>query len=1094
MDSSLVGWILTGIVALFLLFGIMWGAIRGLIKSGFRTGWIVLTAVILLFLTPIITSSIYTVNLSFAGDMLAGMLPDTVTLPATLTIQSLIDWALASYLPFDVSELGATIELIQNLPFLLINAFVFLLLFWLTKVVLWPIWAIIAATVPPFKKKRKDGTPRKKFRLAGMAVGVVLGLFVASMTLMPVLGILDIVVTVDRKTAEKRGPSANGLVTELAGAEAMSYVMAYENSPARYILRYTGMEWVGNIFYTKLSTVTVGDGASKKSVNLKEEIVNAAMLAADGQELFSMFAMLQDGTITQDDLMKMLGLARDVVNGVFDSNIVKIVADELIPVLINMLLDESDDAWFKLSDLKLGNDRLEDLLTGSLTEFKKVVMDTIKHDVNQLFDIADALGESGILLELLKPASGTVNFEFILSKIDDTLIKAISDGIFGMHMVEGIAVLALETAFHYVADLIDTTINVGETEKLVDIEGLKTTFEKVLGFGLEIVGGIDFNNDNYFEQAGNVMLVVGKLLDTFKKDFSPVAWRELMPAVMGMLEDMLFEAIDGGDLGFKLPDELVNAIRDCLGNIISCPSFEEEFAKYADIMNDIGALVDSLSGEGEFDITSLDLAVVGNILDTIRISHIFGDPVFSNIVTGFIGMAGTLMGELDDDDPMKLMLDGLLSQITDNITAFNESGEKYADALPELMGLFGVFMDIFDAGITDPLEILESPLFAELGAALDAINANKLLKGVPDFVLGALLSIAGETFLGDEPDMLDPMNIAISDIFTILGENITDNDICYEQEFVNLQGFFATIMGLMDDPEAFLGEDPMGALTGILDALNGIVNGDAGADPVVPPSQLITAEVVEVIDRLIIGMFLDMAPGMMTGAPSEFGDLITEMLTNYGTATEVNYGMELANLLDLFGVAMTLPALTTETDTEVIMQKIGEALTNLNAIADSNGKIVTPGVAYAVIDLISDIAQGVFAGMLPAMMDELFGGIVAQLNIELDGLLTYLAVAPFEKEDLFDSSTGLLPDVEGALINEITGLSLAQLFALQAVLSDESPTGFVVVMGTLIGEAVTLLLDPTDATGHGLTTTEADILLHIDSLSSAIDNYLASLA
>ena len=61
------------LLVLAIIAGMIWGTIRGLKKQTFRLGWILVTAVVLFFLTPVITRGLMNVNLGFLNINISGV-------------------------------------------------------------------------------------------------------------------------------------------------------------------------------------------------------------------------------------------------------------------------------------------------------------------------------------------------------------------------------------------------------------------------------------------------------------------------------------------------------------------------------------------------------------------------------------------------------------------------------------------------------------------------------------------------------------------------------------------------------------------------------------------------------------------------------------------------------------------------------------------------------------------------------------------------------------------------------------------------------------------------------------------------------------
>ena len=127
MNASIISLGITGLVGIFLLFGFLWGLIRGLKKSTFRLSWIIVTAIICLFLTHTITNVLVGLDLSFIG------LEHNEQPVSTLSeyLQLILTDSMGNNI---VNGMPATISLITQIPVMLCSPFVFVILFWLFKI------------------------------------------------------------------------------------------------------------------------------------------------------------------------------------------------------------------------------------------------------------------------------------------------------------------------------------------------------------------------------------------------------------------------------------------------------------------------------------------------------------------------------------------------------------------------------------------------------------------------------------------------------------------------------------------------------------------------------------------------------------------------------------------------------------------------------------------------------------------------------------------------------------------------------------------------------------------------------------------------
>ena len=82
MVEKYIPLIVAGVFALFIIFGLLWGLIRGLKRTAFRAGWIVVIALICFFVAPLLTKWVMTMRLP-AMNVGDGVTCNTLTELAT---------------------------------------------------------------------------------------------------------------------------------------------------------------------------------------------------------------------------------------------------------------------------------------------------------------------------------------------------------------------------------------------------------------------------------------------------------------------------------------------------------------------------------------------------------------------------------------------------------------------------------------------------------------------------------------------------------------------------------------------------------------------------------------------------------------------------------------------------------------------------------------------------------------------------------------------------------------------------------------------------------------------------------------------------
>lgn len=277
------------------------GALRGMKKELCRVGSLFAIGLLLFFLVPGLAKTIIltVVSLIYPGGStfseVAGMI--------------------AADMNLDAAVLGSTIETILALVASLLVPFVFVALFWVCKLISWPIFALVCLIIrnvrkpfpdaadntvvaSPTEEAGQDGAaqevaatedesvkvggvavtkqrkPDLTERLIGAAIGLVVGLFLGALTFMPLTQLSKTVDTVGKDT-----------VAELAGDEVADMVFFWSESPAGSLYRVTQLESLFGLLHNSLAKVEIEDRVYEaKSLNEVLEIVPDVLALAEDLE------------------------------------------------------------------------------------------------------------------------------------------------------------------------------------------------------------------------------------------------------------------------------------------------------------------------------------------------------------------------------------------------------------------------------------------------------------------------------------------------------------------------------------------------------------------------------------------------------------------------------------------------------------------------------------------------------------------------------------------------------------------------------------------------------------------------------------------
>ena len=194
MNAGVVSSSLTCIFLVFLTLGFLYGLWRGFSKSLTRLLIVVAVTVATFFIVPSLSHTLITADISSWNLSVGGVQVQT------------INEFLTEYLAgFDkVNELmnasPTFTKFIQMVPEVLVNIVLFLVFFFVVKMISMIIYWILSAIF--FSKKKTEG--KNKHRFIGAVIGAVQGLLVACVVLMPVFGLMNLANTAEIALSESR--------------------------------------------------------------------------------------------------------------------------------------------------------------------------------------------------------------------------------------------------------------------------------------------------------------------------------------------------------------------------------------------------------------------------------------------------------------------------------------------------------------------------------------------------------------------------------------------------------------------------------------------------------------------------------------------------------------------------------------------------------------------------------------------------------------------------------------------------------------------------------------------------------------------------
>ena len=473
--------VLTVLAIFIIVLSVIVGIKRGMKKSFFRLGWLFVTALILWFVTPPISNALNSIDLTSLGLEVAGPVHRLSDIGVNLLneiVRNIGDAELANI----ISGSNALNSFAANLPTLILNIVMFVLLFFITKYLLWPIYALISSKIfdkdkrarKQYEKRLRElkkkgmpisnadlkSVPQKKnnYRAVGGIVGLVTGLLVCAVTFSPIVGVSSIYNTVysEVMTTTEEGEEAPLLSTIEGGEEVNSILSSYEDSVSSKILRYTGMEFMSNVIFSNMAVMDVED----EKIKLTDE-VNSLVSAYN--EVNSIVEVTSKGTenLTQRDVTDVITSIKEIFFDIENSNLIYIIGDEILPQVIDLYVVNNDEFVLEFSGVDYAK-LLKDAYVES-TKDEKLTMSNIQSQVDAGLDIVLLFNNNNLLIPIIKGEVETT--EEVLSLICDNITNP-SD--FSNNLVDS---------------MYEVTLLEGEYPTLIDglVENLYQSFE-ISGF------------------------------------------------------------------------------------------------------------------------------------------------------------------------------------------------------------------------------------------------------------------------------------------------------------------------------------------------------------------------------------------------------------------------------------------------------------------------------------------------------------------------------------------------------------------------------------------------------------------------------------
>ncbi|MDD4816166.1 MAG: hypothetical protein PHQ62_03420 [Clostridia bacterium] len=649
---TLVILILNVLLAIFLLYGFLWGIGRGLKKSAIRFAYFIGFVIIAAIASPFVSSALAGITIPGLGSSLEQFL-----------LEKIQDIPEISQMVASSEAMG---DLIAKLPILFINIIVFVVLVYISRIFSWIGYTI--TTKIHLKKKKpvgkfgdkkytvKDGQPvvltevkEKKNRLLGGLIGAVQGLILLFLTLLPLTGIVGMAGSyINQTVSAQSNNTVNAVVsepeyTELAKllrqnlpAEAVEVIDAYSSS---IVVKVFSVGEFDLKCFDSLTTINIGG----QKVTLRNEVKTVGEVVESAIYIMNFAEQMQnaESELNWEDLD--FNKMKKAVNAMFDSGFVRSVGMDALNYYLNYAtvgnpFDLPDEAIQMLQAIK----------TSLAGEIDTQTADILKSDILALLGMAQAVFESG-LVDLLQSDEEPTPVQIIAClKGADNQYKTVSDffdSLFNSKtlkaaLCEGVNIGTSELAKVITEKITEENEGVAPSQavvfsqiqpNLVSWTNVKNEIQTSIIKGIEIyeiVGDINFDTANettilgleYEKVITNVGTILNNLKNTsiLKGTESENSVLDELFANLNRIEEIgtYFDLTKLSDVDFEEEfDPIVGLINIFKPAIISETTYDYSILNYTTISTTIQTLLNS---------TFLE-AIKTTIFDKVLESGIDGD-------------------------------------------------------------------------------------------------------------------------------------------------------------------------------------------------------------------------------------------------------------------------------------------------------------------------------------------------------------------------------------------------------------------------------------------------------------------------------------
>lgn len=452
----------------FIIIGaVMAGMRKGLVRSTMSLGSLIVFIVVAGLITAPITSAILGVDVSFLNVEYNGQIATNLTDVVKALLFSISNVEAAA------NASPALMQLIENIPYVVISLVVFTILTWIFWFVSFIVYYIIQKfalrssrierKIKKQQKLEKKAMKRgevvqsqnqavlqkpKRSRLLGAVVGLVQGIVLSFVLFFPVSSVCGIVgdltatstqVAVEAAQSEENLNQKSGdLIRYYVGDNVLQYFDSYNNT---FVSKFVAM---GGLNYTVFDEITKIN-IENKDVRIRQEVYS---IVNTYDELMDIFNFGKDSSGWKD--LDFKGIKSSLDN-LMDSNLISSLVPELMPYALENYV-YSNEMFKELAGNEITKAELDSLIesyqeNGFISSFKT--------DLNEVFNILENVFSSGLFDEIYgKNLTGEM-LKTYLTNEDNKMLNSLLDGIYNSNLVKICGVTGLNFGADKISSMLE---------------------------------------------------------------------------------------------------------------------------------------------------------------------------------------------------------------------------------------------------------------------------------------------------------------------------------------------------------------------------------------------------------------------------------------------------------------------------------------------------------------------------------------------------------------------------------------------------------------------------------------------------------------